>query len=380
LSTQDDSVMTVVTFLSREHAARGGRAAVILSDNRDVRVDGVENVFVDYTRYCPKEWFSRWEVSIDQAAGVAGLARPYHSKLFIPAIEAAAAIDPDVILLHESHYAAVSLPRWRRACPRARVLLYVHVNLSRSYLRHELKRLLADADGVICVSRDSRRAVLSRAPWIEDKTFVVENGVDTALFRPGPVERAPAPGEDAVEVLFVGRVVPSKGPDRLLAALDVARRRTSVPLRARVVGSSRFEGGPLSEYETGLRDLARDRKLDVEFVPFVAHDEVPDLYRRATLVAVPSVYRDPYPLVVLEAMACGAPVVASDRGGVPEAGGDAARYVDPDDADGFGAVLAELADDAGERARMSDRSLARARSNSWSARYDTLMDVISGLG
>ncbi len=375
LSTQDDSVMTVVENLAREHAVRGGRSVVVLSDNRGVSIDGVENVFVDYTRYCPDERFTRWQWRRDMAAGLIGMVRPTYSKLFLPAIEAAAQIEPDVILLHEAHYAAVSLPLWRKFCPGSLIVLYVHVKLSRSYRRRELRRLLGDADAVICVSRDSQQAVLDRAPWAQDRVFTVQNGVDTEMFRPAGPDSEPGP----VEVLFVGRVAPAKGPDRLLRALDEARRRTDVPMSARIVGSAHFRGGPLTAYEEELREDVRARRLDVEFVPFVSHTDLPAVYNRSSVVVVPSTYRDPFPLVVFEAMACGRPVVASSRGGVPEAGGDAAVYIDPDDIDGFADVLVRLAEDPDEQARMSARGLARARANSWSARYDSLMEVVDGL-
>jgi glycosyltransferase involved in cell wall biosynthesis len=367
--------MTVVENLSRAHAARGGRSLVVLSDNRGVRIDGVENVFVDYTRYCPRQRFTRWQWVKDLAAGFIGMVRPTYSKLFLPAIEAAAEIQPDIILVHEAHYAAVSLPLWRKFCPDALIILYVHVGLSRSYGRRELRRLFGDADGIICVSSDARHAVVSRAPWAAGRIFTVENGVDTDLFRP-----ASANGEGGpFEVLFVGRVTPAKGPDRLLRALEQARRRTDVALSARIVGSAHFRGGSLTRYEEELRDEVRSQQLDVEFVPFVPHGDLPAVYNRSSVVAVPSVFRDPFALVVLEAMACGRPVVASSRGGVPEAGGDAARYFDPDDIDGFADILVRLAEDPDERRRMAADSLARARANSWSVRYDSLMEVVDRL-
>lgn len=367
--------MTVVENLSREHAARGGRSIVILSHNRGVNIDDVENVLVDYTRYYPNEGFTRWQWRRDIAAGFVGMVRPTYSKLFLPAIEAAAQIQPDVILLHEAHYAAVSLPLWRKSCPTATIVLYVHVNLSRSYRPRELRRLLGDADAVICVSRDTRAAVVARAPWAEDRIFVVENGVDTELFHPAATDEEPG----HFELLFVGRVTAAKGPDRLLRAMDEARQRTDVPISARIVGGAHHRGGDLSAYEEELRAEVAARGLDVEFVPFVSHGDLPAVYHRSSVLVVPSVFRDPFGLVVLEAMACGRPVAASSRGGVPEAGGDAAVYFDPDDIDGFADVLVRLAEDPDERSRMATAGLARARANSWGVRYDSLMEVVDRL-
>jgi len=93
---------------------------------------------------------------------------------------------------------------------------------------------------------------------------------------------------------------------------------------------------------------------------YVDQKLLPDLYAGATAFALPTLYEG-FGLPVLEAMACGVPVVASNRGALPEVCGNAALLVDPTDADALAeAVLAAIGDSA-----LRDAGLARARSFTW---------------
>jgi len=145
------------------------------------------------------------------------------------------------------------------------------------------------------------------------RTRVIYGGAD-------PRRYAPDPNQPRRGVLFVGRLTPHKGVDRLLQAL---------PARAslRVVGSTGHDPQlPERDYPALLRRLARER--DVGFVGTAADGDLPGLFRSSSVVALPSVERTCYGrdvrvsellgLVALEAMASGTPVVASRVGGVPE--------------------------------------------------------------
>ncbi len=145
------------------------------------------------------------------------------------------------------------------------------------------------------------------------RTWVIYGGAD-------PRRYAPDASQPRRGVLFVGRLTPHKGVDRLLQALPAG-----APLR--VVGSTGHDRRPPErDYPRLLRFLARDR--DVEFIGAAGDDQLPVLYRSAEVLALPSVERTCYGravrvsellgLVVLEAMASGTPVVASRVGGLPE--------------------------------------------------------------
>jgi glycosyltransferase involved in cell wall biosynthesis len=138
------------------------------------------------------------------------------------------------------------------------------------------------------------------------RTAVIPNGTDGALFRPGDVP--PARGaRDPFErfVLFVGSLVPRKCPDLLLDAL--AETETNCvfvgdgPMRAKLERRAS---------ELGLGDR-------VAFLGSVAPSELPSIYERADALVLPTV-SDTFPLVALEAMACGTPVLGTRVSGLPE--------------------------------------------------------------
>jgi len=400
LSRRGNTLVGVASELGRCQLAAGDDVGVIVSDNRDVHLDGLDNLAVDYTLHCPREWFTRTERLRDDAAGRLDRRRRHTGDLYLPAIAAAADWRPDLLLLYEGLSTATTVPAWRRALPDARIVLYMHSPLARGYGRAELVRSLSDADVVVFVSDFLRSRFLERVPALAGVSVVVENGVDQTLFHPGEVagDDADAPADapadagpgadtrgdqappDPFDLLFVGQMAPHKGPHLLLEAMAVATRLTDVPLRATLVGSSAYDAGDrLTGYEQSLRSLAASADLDVEFVPFVPKDELADRYRRASVSCVPSVFDEPFGLVAAEAMACGTALVASRRGGLPEVGGDAARYVDPEDSASFGALLAELAGDPDQVASMAAAGLARSARFTWERAARRISEVV-GLG
>jgi alpha-maltose-1-phosphate synthase len=164
-------------------------------------------------------------------------------------------------------------------------------------------------------------------------------------------------------VLFVGRLTPHKGVDRLLEALPIGAS-------ARIVGSTGHDPRPPErDYPRLLRHLARDR--DVHFLGPIQDHELPVMYRSAEVFVLPSVEWTCYGkhvavsellgLSILEAMACGTPVVASAIGGVPEIvrDGETGFLVPPGDVaalhDRLGQVLGDpaLAQRLGANARQS---------------------------
>jgi glycosyltransferase involved in cell wall biosynthesis len=164
-------------------------------------------------------------------------------------------------------------------------------------------------DRFLAVSEYSAREL--RAP--RSRTRVIYGGVDGDRYRPDPATPRRS-------VLFVGRLTPHKGVDRLIRALPPGASLT-------VAGSAGHDrASPERDYPDLLRRLAAGR--DVRFRGPVPDELLPALFRSAVALALPSVHRTCYGrwvpvsellgLVVLEAMASGTPVVCSRIGGVPE--------------------------------------------------------------
>jgi glycosyltransferase involved in cell wall biosynthesis len=206
---------------------------------------------------------------------------------------------------------------------------------SRTYSRFIVPRVLAAARRVIAVSEFTRRELHQVLGVPDDKIRVVPNAVADAFAPAGPA----AEGD---YVLAVGTLEPRKNLARLLEAV----RRTGIELR--VVGARGWGG--VEAGGNGVRWLG----------------EVPDallaeLYRGARCVAYPSLYEG-FGMPVLEAMACGVPVVTSAGGATEEVAGGAAVLVDPLDPSSIAAGLEEA---AGRRDELTRLGLERARAFSW---------------
>ena len=210
---------------------------------------------------------------------------------------------------------------------------------------------------------------------------VVYPGVDLDVFvprEPAGVRRRLGLGEDAVVLLFAGRIQPLKAPDVLLRA--VARLLEHQPsLRARLVVP--IVGGPSGsglDRPTSLVSLAGGLGIAdvVRFVPPVAQDELAQWYAAASLVAVPS-YNESFGLVAAEAQACATPVVAAAVGGLPTVVRDGVSgvLVEGHDADDWARALGSLVADPERLRRLGQGALAQAREFSWEATAQRTLEV-----
>jgi glycosyltransferase involved in cell wall biosynthesis len=117
----------------------------------------------------------------------------------------------------------------------------------------------------------------------------------------------------------------------------------------------------------------------VRILGFVDDADLPALYRHAALFAFPSLYEG-FGLPVLEAMACGVPVVCSNASSLPEVAGDAALLVDPLDTDGLAAAIARALADGDLREGMIVRGFAQAARFTWKQAARQLLGVFDTLG
>jgi glycosyltransferase involved in cell wall biosynthesis len=205
-------------------------------------------------------------------------------------------------------------------------------HVDRFIFRHRVPRSARRAARVFAVSERTRRDLVELYGIPAEKIVVTPNAVDPA-FTPGT-------GADGY-LLFVGAIQARKNP---LAAADAAR----------AVGLPLVVAGPEKDPELA-RELER-RGADLR--GYVEIEHLADLYRGAACLLLPSRYEG-FGLPVLEAMACGTPVVAANDAAMREVGGDAAVYAEAADfADAIRLVLSE-------RAERSRAGLERARLFSW---------------
>jgi glycosyltransferase involved in cell wall biosynthesis len=257
------------------------------------------------------------------------------------------------------HYpATVPVPRVR-GVPRVVSLLDVqHHELAQMFSPLE-RRLRAwaydgaarDADLVLTISEHARRGIIEHVGVAPDRVRSIPLGVDLARFSPdgpGPAEHLGLP---ARYVLYPANMWPHKNHARLLeafAALD------DPDLWLILTGQTYGNEGLLAGH-------ARVRHLG-----HVAHDELPALYRGATALIFPSLFEG-FGLPPLEAMACGVPVAASDRGALAEVCGDAALLFDPEDVEAMTDAMRRVTGGGARRERLRAAGPAHAAGFTWAA-------------
>jgi glycosyltransferase involved in cell wall biosynthesis len=157
--------------------------------------------------------------------------------------------------------------------------------------------------------------------------------------------------------LFVGRLTPEKGADAFVAAC--ARALPALPgWRAEIVGARWYGDRRDSPYATALRRQAA--AAGIALAGFLDNDATLARMARAAIVVMPSRWAEPLGRVAQEALACGAALVTSGRGGLPEAAGDAALFADPDDTAALAEAILRLARDPALRAELAARGRAQA--------------------
>lgn len=241
-------------------------------------------------------------------------------------------------------------------------------NLPYRLLNRPLSRRIERLDCRMAVSEAARAFISSYFPG---RYEIVPNGVDCGRFHPGvaPIERFM---DGTLNILYVGRMDKRKGVPHLLGALPLLRRRLGRPVRLILVG------------EKGLRTLLLPRLHDIGgaeavFVGRVSAEALPRYYAAADIFCSPAVGQESFGIVLLEAMASGKPVVASDIPGyrTVATSGVEGILVPPADPARIAEALLALAGDAGLRAACGERGRRTALRYEWPAVVDRLEAIYS---
>ena len=248
------------------------------------------------------------------------------------------------------------------------------------------QRIAVHADAIVAPTPDE--SAFLRREMGASRVHVVEPGVDLTTFNTAAGRSWTADllggGRDARVVLFVGRLQPLKGPDtavRTIAALAATMPADAPPVRLVVVGGPSGNGAGVVD-PPALQALAEQLGVAdrVAFLSPRSHEQLAALYRAADVVLMPS-HSESFGLVALEAQACGAPVVATDVGGLRhvlgpldgEPGGG--TLVAEHDSNAFAKALMPYLLDPSVRADAAEHAVRRADRFSWDATVERTLEV-----
>jgi len=236
-----------------------------------------------------------------------------------------------------------------------------HRRLNYWYLNSTMPLYVKRADAIIAVSESTKRDLMRFYSVPQEKITVIYEAA-SARFRPVPAEgvlearaRYRLPER---YLLAVGTIEPRKNLERLVDALRLLRQQDP-ELCLVIVGST---GWLYQSFFENLEKLEDPRS--VLLAGYVPDDDLPALITGSAAYVLASFYEG-FGLPILEAMACGAPVVTSSTSSMPELGGDAAAYFDPYDTQSMVAAIERVLRDEDLRTQMQETGFVQAARFSW---------------
>jgi len=240
----------------------------------------------------------------------------------------------------------------------------LHTAVKGSFFRSAIRTAVRRAARCIVPSKATRDEVIRVVDADPTRIDVAYHGVDAATFHPpSDAERARVAGRlglvDAPYVAFLGMLEPRKNVPALVRAWVRACEGRETPPALVLAGGAGWD----EEVDSAVAEVPPHlRCLRPGYLPI---RDLPGFLGGAQVVAYPS-HGEGFGLPVLEAMACRAPVLTTPRLSLPEVGGDAVAYTEPD-VEAIAAALGSLIDDPERRERLADAGLARSAEFTWAA-------------
>ncbi len=247
-------------------------------------------------------------------------------------------------------------------------------NKTRRFLEKSMEKSCKRADKIITISEFSKSEIVKYLEVPEEKIEVVPNGVDTERFRFDISEEAVEVAKEKYAIkgsyiLYLGTIEPRKNVQKLIQAYALLKKEfPAAPQLILAGGRGWFSEGIYGQAEeSGVKEYVR-------FLGYVADDDVPILLKGAEIFVFPSLYEG-FGMPVLEAMACGTPVLTSNVASLPEVAGDAAVLVNPYDTKGIKQGMAELLQNSELRQQCREAGLARVQEYSWKKTADRYLEI-----
>ena len=268
-----------------------------------------------------------------------------------------------IITVHDLHYRHfnAAIPECSRQIPFLRSMLY----------RYKMPHILQRSAAVVAVSEATKQDIIHSFGIDSQKIQVIYNGYDDSRFRvledlQSTLDRYAL--KSGNYFLFVGSILRHKNLVRLVQAFACLKSEASL-----VIAGTCKDDAYLGE----LTKTAADVGISIEkfrYLQYVSDNDLPILYNGALAFVLPSLHEG-FGVTIIEAMACGTPVITSNCSAMPEVAGGAALLVDPYAIESIASAMQETIDNPQSVESLRSAGLARAKEFSWSFSARKLYDL-----
>ncbi len=254
-----------------------------------------------------------------------------------------------------------------------------HIWIKQLYFRTLIPLAVRQTERVIVISQSTKKDLIKILKVPEDKIAVTHLGTSLA-FRVVEDQKKLSGIRTKYNlprqfILFIGVLEPRKNIPGLVRAFSRFKEGTNLSHKL-VIGGGRSYGWKNKEIFQVIEDLGMDK--EIIFTDFILEADLPALYNLADLFVLPSFYEG-FGLPILEAQACGCPVITSNISSMPEVGGDAALFVDPDDIKELAEAMRRILTDDKLKAEMIKKGFENLKRFSWEKAARETLKVFEGI-
>jgi len=348
-------------------AGADGQSPLVMSQQASVpSFDGVETILLEPQIRSLDGWRGLRRRLIRRLSGWREAEHRRHARNVARAVRHRG-LARSVFVLHNDPKMAVFV---KSEFPQSKVIHHFHNPVqAKPGFRRQFKECVDEVTAVSRYVAEETHRFYGNVP-----VKVIYNGVDLVRFRPGPQREA----EETV-VSFLGRTGIEKAPDLLLKACLLLAGE-GLRICVQLVGSNHWDRWEADAYQRELSRLGDELTragARVRTTGHVSRADVPARLLEADVHVLPSRWEEPCALSLLEGMAAGLPVVASQTGGTPEILGSAGFLFQKDSVQGLAARLRALVQDPKERRHWGSRARLRAETFTWSRCWRNFAEVIS---
>ncbi len=250
---------------------------------------------------------------------------------------------------------------------------------NQKFLANHIKSWIHRSKQIITLSENSKQEIEKWYPAAQGKVKVINCGVDSAHFKPRPLNEITRAKEKyhitGEYLLFVSNIEPRKNISRLIRAYKLLPSDLITKYGLVLVGAGGWNNHQV------LADISRAEQEGFhiqKIEQFVNDQDLPALYSGAVALAHPTLYEG-FGMTPLEALACGTPVIVGDNSSLREVVGDAGLYVNAEDEQDISDKIRLLLEDTNLRRRLIEHSHTQARQFTWSRSAEELHECLKGL-